>query len=32
MNEMEASNWLTGKMEVSIKREIKLHVMHMYGE
>jgi len=29
---MEASKGLTGKMEVSIEREIKPHVMHMYGE
>jgi hypothetical protein len=29
---MEASKGLTGKMGVSIKREIKPHVRHMYGE
>jgi hypothetical protein len=29
---MEASKGLTGKMGDSIEREIKPHVMHMYGE
>jgi hypothetical protein len=29
---MQASKGLAGKVEVSIKRDIKLHVMHMYEE